>query len=98
MDVYFTLHGVTFAWDARKAGDNLRKHGVSFEEACEAFFDPFVRPADAGRHDEERLAFLGMTEGGRLLFVVYTGLEDDVFRIISARRATRQERRAYESP
>ncbi len=98
MDVYFTLHGVTFVWDAQKARSNLRKHGVTFEEACEAFFDPFVMPADAGRHEEERLAFLGMTERGRLLFVVYTERGDDVFRVISARRATRTERRAYESP
>jgi len=91
VDVYFTLHGVTFVWDAQKARSNLRKHGVAFDEACQAFFDPFVKPADAGLHEEERLAFLGMTERGRLLFVVYTERGDEVFRVISAGHAAGEE-------
>jgi uncharacterized DUF497 family protein len=96
MDVHFLTQGVAFVWDSAKATANLRKHGVGFETACEAFFDPFVRPADAGEHDEERLAFLGMTERGRLLFVVYVERDGDQFRIVSARPATPAERREYE--
>lgn len=96
MDVHYSLHGVPFVWDAVKARSNLGKHGVSFEAAAEAFLDPFLRLVDAGKHDEERLAFLGMTEASRLLFVVYAEREADVFRIISARPATAAERRAYE--
>ena len=96
MDVHYTLHGVPFVWDEAKARSNLGKHGVSFETAAEAFFDPFVRWTDAGEHAEERLAFLGMTEASRLVFVVYAERKVDVFRIISARPATPAERRTYE--
>ena len=42
MNVRYTLHNVIFEWDSQKAAVNLRKHNVSFELACEAFFDPFV--------------------------------------------------------
>lgn len=42
MNVTYTSHDVTFEWDSQKADENLRKHNVSFETACEAFFDPFV--------------------------------------------------------
>ncbi|MDW7712617.1 MAG: BrnT family toxin [Deferrisomatales bacterium] len=96
MDVHFTLHGIPFVWDSAKARANLGKHGVSFETACEAFFDPFLRLTGAGDHDEDRLAFLGTTDRGRLLFVVYVERRHDVFRIISARPATPGERREYE--
>ncbi len=96
MDVHYSLHGVRFVWNSDKARTNLQKHGVSFELACQAFFDPFLRIMDAGEHDEERLAFTGMTETGRLLFVVHGEREGEVFRIISARPATRAERREYE--
>ncbi|MEW6488503.1 MAG: BrnT family toxin [Thermodesulfobacteriota bacterium] len=96
MDVHYTLHGVSFVWNGAKAQSNARKHGVAFESAAEAFFDPFLRLVDAGEHDEERIALLGMTEASRLLFVVYAEREDDVFRIVSARPATSAERRDYE--
>ena len=43
MDVKISLHGITFEWDSNKAATNVRKHNVSFEMACEAFFDPFLR-------------------------------------------------------
>ena len=42
MNVKYTLHNVVFEWDSQKAAVNLRKHNVTFELACEAFFDPFV--------------------------------------------------------
>jgi len=96
LDVHYARHGVPFVWDGAKARGNLGKHGVSFEAAAEAFFDPFLRLVDAGEHDDERIAFLGMTDASRLLFVVYAEREGDVFRIISARPATPAERREYE--
>lgn len=96
MDVHYTLHGVGFVWDSTKARANLAKHGVTFETACEAFFDPFLRLMDAGQHDEERLAFVGETEHGTMLFVVYVERGGDVFRLVSARNATPAERRDYE--
>jgi uncharacterized DUF497 family protein len=96
MPVRYTLQSIHFEWDPRKAAANRRKHGVAFEEACEAFFDPFLRPADAGDEaGEDREAIFGLTVGWRLLHVVFVE-RGEVFRIISARRATRPERREYE--
>ena len=54
MDVRFLLHGITFIWDADKAVANRRKHGIPFEQAAEAFFDPFLKVVDASRHEEAR--------------------------------------------
>lgn len=96
MPVRHKLQGIPFEWDAAKAAANRRKHGVEFEDACEAFLDPFLRPVDAGHsHAEAREGILGVTTGSHLLHVVYVE-RDEVFRIISARRATRPERRLYE--
>jgi len=75
---------------------NFAKHGVASETAAEAFFDPFLCLTDAGTHAEDRLAFLGMTETSRLLFVVFTERQGERYRVISARPATRSERREYE--
>jgi uncharacterized DUF497 family protein len=96
VDVSYTLHEVTFKWDERKARSNLRKHKVSFEEACQVFFDPFVRVTGAGSVESEpRAAVIGMTVNWRLLYVAY--LEpDEVIRIVSARPVERSERRSYE--
>lgn len=97
MNVRYVLQGIAFEWDSHKAAANLAKHGVSFEAACEAFFDPFVRVLDAGSEDEARDAILGMTLDDRLLFVVHLEQGDETFRIISARSATAAERRLYEN-
>ncbi len=70
--------------DAAKAAANLRKHRVGFEKACEVFFDPFVRLADAGGHGEAREAVIGLTEDWDLLFVVHMVRHPDAIRIISA--------------
>jgi uncharacterized DUF497 family protein len=53
MDVQFTLHEIVFEWDSQKAIINIRKHGVSFEQACEAFFDPFLARLEDEVVDEE---------------------------------------------
>lgn len=72
------------------------KHGVAFEEAAAAFFDPFFRLVDASRNDEAREAILGYDAAGRLLFVVHVEIDADRVRIISARRATQAEGNTYE--
>ena len=96
MDEHYELKGISFAWDQVKAQSNLAKHGISFEQAAEVFFDPFLRVTDAGPEDEARDAVIGMDESWPLLFVVHIGFQDDCIRIISARRATRSERQEYE--
>jgi len=80
----------------RKAAGNAVKHGISFEKACEVFFDPFVVLVDAGVSDEARDAAIGLAEEWNLLFVVHVIREEDAIRIVSARKATAQERRKYE--
>jgi uncharacterized DUF497 family protein len=54
MDVTYQLQGVLFEWDENKAQTNIQKHGVTFEEAAEVFFDPFYQTGDASVDDEER--------------------------------------------
>ena len=84
-------------WDAQKARENLRKHGVSFEEASSVFFDPLSVTGDDPDHsiDERRLVTFGLSSAGRILLVAHTESEDAI-RIISARRATHAERKLYE--
>ncbi len=89
---------IRFEWDPAKAATNLRKHGVSFEEARSAFGDEFARviPDEAGGDCEPRLVLLGMSDQLRILVVCHTYREaDEVIRIISARRADRSEREQY---
>jgi uncharacterized protein len=88
--------GQQFVWDTGKAFSNLAKHGVSFEVACQVFFDRFVRIEDASVGNERRDAAIGMTERWMLLLVVHIVREDHAIRIISARSATAWERRRYE--
>ena len=85
-----------FEWDPHKAAANLRKHGVRFAEAMTVFEDDatLTMPDDDPR--EERFVALGMGSLGRLLVVVYTAPDGRV-RIISARKATRQEQSQYAS-
>jgi len=96
VEVVLEHRGVLFAWHAAKAEENRRKHGILFDEAVEAFFDPFFRILDAGDTGQQRDAVLGMDTAGRLLFVVYVETPAEGLRLISARRATRHERRLYE--
>lgn len=86
-----------FEWDAAKARSDLRKHGVSFEEASSAFYDPLAITGANPDHSEseERLITFGVSSSGRLLVVAHTERHDAI-RIISARTATQHERRIYE--
>jgi uncharacterized protein len=86
-----------FEWDPTKASHNLEKHGVSFEEAQTAFDDSLFLAFEDPKHSEEerRYLLMGQSSRGRLLVVAYTERRDKI-RVISAREATRRERKAYE--
>ena len=85
-----------FEWDNHKAEANLRKHGVSFEEAQTVFTDPLsITLADPDHsEDEERFIDIGMSDDRRVLVVVYTERGQRI-RLISARKATPAERKQY---
>jgi uncharacterized DUF497 family protein len=88
---------VDFQFDPAKAAGNLRKHGVSFADAEAVFMDPLaLHRIDPDAEGEERFVAIGAGSAGHLLVVVYT-LRGDAIRLISARRATPVEIRAYES-
>jgi uncharacterized DUF497 family protein len=82
-------------WDAEKAAANLRKHGVDFADAETALRDEMAMTMPDDDPEGERFVTLGTDALGRLLVVVYVWWDDDV-RLISARKATRVERRQYE--
>lgn len=86
-----------FQWDKEKAATNLAKHGVPFEEAKTVFDDPlYIDFYDPDHSDNEhRYIMIGMSAQNRLLLVAYTE-RSDVIRLISAREATRTERKNYE--
>jgi len=85
-----------YQWDPNKAAANLRRHGVDFADAVGVFEDDWVMTIkDELVGSEQRFAALGTDFLGRVLVVVYTYRGDDI-RVISARRATRRERRTYE--
>jgi len=86
-----------FVWDARKARANLRKHKVSFDEAVTVFADwlSVTIPDPEHSQTEERFLILGSSNRGRILVVAHT-FRFDAVRIISARRANRDERHEYE--
>jgi hypothetical protein len=88
---------VKFEWHGTKAAANLRKHGVSFDEAATVFADNLshVFPDQDHTDDETRFLIIGMSEAGRVLVVSHTDREART-RIISAREATRKERNFYE--
>jgi hypothetical protein len=88
---------MSFEWDKKKAMSNLRKHGVSFEEASTALRDDFSATAHDPDHseNEDRFVTLGVSSLGRLLAVAHTERGDKI-RIISARLATKAERYIYE--
>jgi uncharacterized protein len=91
------MGAMEFEWDPDKAIRNLAKHGVSFQEAATVFGDPLAMTYLDPDHseDEDRFLTFGHSSNGRLLVVSHTDREDRT-RIISARRMTRKERKAYE--
>jgi len=89
---------LTFEWDEKKADDNLRKHGVSFDEAKTAFNDPFsvtIHDPDYSS-GEQRYIDIGLSSKGRLIVVSYTERGEKI-RIINSREATKREEREYEN-
>jgi uncharacterized protein len=86
-----------FEWNPGKAAKNLASHGVSFEEAATVFADPLSWTFPDPDHSlgEQRYLSIGLSAQGRILMVVHTE-RDEAIRIISARGATRPERRYYE--
>jgi uncharacterized protein len=88
---------VVFEWDERKSRSNRAKHGVSFEEARTAFFDENARVMADPEHsdDEDRFVLMGLSIGLRVLVVCHCYRQDEAIRIISARRADRDEQRQY---
>lgn len=89
---------IKFEWDQAKAKSNIKKHGVSFEEARSVFYDDLaIQFLDETPGEEERFVLLGMSNLSRMLVVVHCerGHDDEVLRIISARKATTTEKRFY---
>jgi uncharacterized DUF497 family protein len=88
-----------FEWDERKNASNRRKHGVSFEEAETVFYDDrAIFRNDPDKEEDDRFILLGLSAGLRTLVVCHCYREgDSVIRIISARKAHREERRDYDT-
>ncbi len=86
-----------FEWDTKKAQVNLKKHGIAFDEAVTAFYDPlsatFGDPDNSEK--EQRYITVGFSSQGRLVVVAHTERGEDI-RIISARLATSHERKRHE--
>lgn len=99
MDVMSYLDGQLFIWSSEKARANVVEHGVTFELAREAFFDPFVVYDDATAGDELRQGVIGRMSSPprRLLYVVSVEREGHAIRIISARRAEPEEENRYDN-
>ncbi len=87
-----------FQWDPAKAMSNVRKHGVSFDEAVTVFKDPLALIFDDTEHSEveAREIIIGMSALSRMLLVCFVERHEDIVRIISARPATRTEKKDYE--
>lgn len=84
-----------YVWDPKKAHTNQKKHGVPFEEAVTAFADPLGIIVDDDAHPS-RAILIGLSGRARVLFTVFIEKGDTETRLISARLATRPERRRYE--
>ena len=92
------MGNIQFSWDPRKALANVRKHGVTFEEAQTAFFDEHARLIDDPDHsgEEQRFVLLGYSFSARCLTVSHCYRHGDaVVRMISARKATQREENIY---
>lgn len=87
---------MNYAWDPNKALENVAKHAISFADAVAVLSDPFARTVEDEASEEERFVTIGSDAFGQIVVVVSTWRGEDTIRLISARRATRQERRSYE--
>lgn len=99
MEIAHRLNRIPFSWDSQKNQANYDKHGVEFETACQAFFDPFLKIVDVDAESgETREALIGLADHWEMLEMLYRVFAErnDTFRIVSARPATRSERRMYE--
>jgi uncharacterized DUF497 family protein len=88
---------LTFEWDQNKSEKNVKKHGITFDEAKSVFNDPFAITIDDPDHsnDEYRYIDIGLSSKGSLLVVWYTERNENI-RIIGCRKATKYERKIYE--
>ena len=88
---------LAFEWDDKKSNKNLKKHGIAFEEAATVFGDPLSITIPDPKHSkaEHRFIIIGESVQRRTLVVVHVERTDKI-RIISARRATRREKKIYE--
>ena len=83
-------------FDPKKAAANLKKHGVSLDEAAGSLLDSFaLAREDEDAEGEKRFVLVGMSREGRLLTVCYTLRDEETIRLISARKATRKEEKQY---
>jgi len=87
-----------FEWDPVKSAANLKKHRASFFEAATVFLDPnvLIEPDQVHSEDESRASAIGFSRLSRILLVVHTERQERI-RLISARKATREERRRYDA-
>ena len=88
-----------FKWDKKKAESNQKKHGIKFSEATTLFEDPFELTINDSEHsvNEYRFLSIGKSDQGELLVVSYAEEKENNIRIISARRATKKEKKNYEN-
>ena len=93
------MNEILFEWDPRKNASNLKKHGVSFEEAKTVFSDEYARLITDPDHSEseDRFILLGTSIDSKLLVVCHCVRTEESVRIISAREAIKPERKIYES-
>jgi uncharacterized DUF497 family protein len=90
------FNGIRFTWDTTKAATNARKHGVTFAEAVSVFDDACMLVEGQDHAGDPRLVALGISSRSRLLLVIFAEVHHEEIRIISARRAEKRERKAYE--
>lgn len=100
MDEHYSCGGYDFEWDSEKAASNIKKHGVTFKEAASTWLDPYALNRGDINHswEEDRTLRVGISTKANILLVVHCYRDfDDRVRIISARKATKEEESNYEA-
>ena len=99
-NIYYELEGIIFIWDITKSERNEKKHSISFEEAATVITNPSTRYFEDDDHsdDEERFIAIGFSRNMKFLTVCHClrGVNKEIVRIISARKATKQEEKVYD--